>query len=84
MRGGEAAGNQFNGGVVAGSVHGRKKRKKEKKKIIKKRKEEEEEEKRKGTDHCHAVVGPGQARNGTAVREVGVFLPRFYLRLGVA
>ena len=24
------------------------------------------------------MVGPGQARNGTALREVGVFLPRFY------
>ena len=28
-----------------------------------------------------AVVGPGQARNRTALLEVGVFLPRFYFML---
>ena len=54
----------------------REKRKKERNKMKRKRKRK----KRRGRkpDQRRAVVRPGQARNRTALREVGVFLPRFY------
>ena len=48
-----------------------KERKKKRKRKKKKRRG------RKPNQRC-AVVGPRQARNGTALREVGVYLPRFY------
>ena len=61
-------------------VRGRKKRKKEMKGKKEKGKRKRKKKKRRGRepDQHRAVVGPGQARNGTALQEVGVFLPRFY------
>ena len=62
------------------------KRRKERKKKEKERGRRRREEEGNRTsivqwsepDQHRAVVGPGQARNGTALQEVGVFLPRFY------
>ena len=56
---------------------GRKKGKERRKKIKRKKK------RRRGRkpNQRREVVGPGQARNGTALREVGVFLSQFYYRL---
>ena len=73
-------------GQFMGGRKERKKRKESKKENHKKKKKKRKKKKRRGRepDHYHAVVGPGQARNGTALREVGVFLPKFYLSLGVA
>ena len=53
---------------------GRKKGKERRKKKKRKKK------KRRGRkpNQRRAVVGPGNARNGTMLREVGVFLPQFY------
>ena len=53
---------------------GRKKGKERRKKIKRKKKKRRG---RKPNQH-RAMVEPGQAQNGTALREVGVFLPRFY------
>ena len=54
--------------------------KKKKEKKERKRKEKRNKKKRKGRklDQRRAVVELGHAQNGIALREVGVFLPRFY------
>ena len=68
------------GGSCWRSVRGRKKRKKEKKgkKEKGKRKRKKKKRREREPDQRRAVVRPGQARNGTVLQEVGVFLPRFY------
>ena len=55
-------------------------RKEEKGKKERKGKEKRKKKKRRlrKPDQRHAVVGPEHARNRTVLREVGVFLPRFY------
>ena len=56
----------------------RKKGKEERKGKKKEKKEEEEKRRGRKPNQRRAVIEPGQARNGTTLREVGVFLPRFY------
>ena len=72
----EATGDQF----VGGRKEKREKKERKERKERKKRKRKRRKKKRRGRelDQRRIVVGPGQAQNGTALREVGVFLPRFY------
>ena len=55
---------------------GRKERKERKE--SKKEKRKKKKRRRRESDQRRAMVGPGQAQKGTALQEVGVFLPRFY------
>ena len=69
----EAVGDQLVGGRKEKREN---KERKEKKK--RKRKRKKKKRKRREPNQRCTVVGPEQARNETALREVSVFLPRFY------
>ena len=60
---------------------GGRKERKERKESKKENQKGKKRGRRREPDQCCAVVGPRQARNGTALQEVGVFLPRFYSTL---
>ena len=70
----EAAGDQF----VGGRKEKREKKERKKRKERKKEKEKKKKRRKREPDQRCMVVEPGKARNRTTLREVGVFLPRFY------
>ena len=76
LEGKEASGDQF----VGGRKEKREKKERKERKERKKRKKKREKKKIRGRepDQRRAVVGPRHAWNVTVLRDVGVFLTRFY------